>query len=106
MNRKKALLVGILALSVGLVLWLSLGRCTPTPPPLTYSQRDVGTVRAWYDEAWEASGFYRLEVQSTVGSTTNFRYEYQPSPTGGPDLPQDLVITEWNVTGHVHFTGM
>lgn len=126
MNMKKALLVGILALFAGLVLWLSLGRCNDAGDPYGGSS---AAIKAWYDETWLASGFYRLE---RTGVSDDFHYTHitttpaAPTPTtatnptfiedssnpsgtnniSGASLPQDLVITEWKVTGHVHFTGM
>lgn len=103
-------------------------------PPSSELGDNIG---AWYDENWQASGYYRLE---RIGSSENFRYEYTVSPvsgaasnatfsrqdagttqkTGGAvdgetpehkhkytasgaSLPQDVVVTEWTVTGHVHF---
>lgn len=129
MERKKALVVGILAISIGLILWVSLGCCSDAGDP--YSGR--ATPGAWYDETWQASGFYRL----TPGAAANtFVYAYTDTPTtatnptfiqdstaqpkqtttpppapkldytdatSGASLPLDIVITEWSVTGHVHF---
>ena len=131
MERKKAFFSGILVISLGLVLWPSLGRCSDAGDP--YSPRPGSSIGAWYDETWQASGFYRLEPNA--GSTTNFHYEYidtttpttainptfiqdsssqdkqttsgdnenYTDATAGASLPQDIVITEWRVTGHVHF---
>jgi hypothetical protein len=121
-----------------------------------YSSEGTGNIGAWYDETWQASGFYRLQ---SVGTSDEFRYQYTTTPTtsskptfvkdgygqlrttagagghansytdinevgisidkttttggghahsytdatSGASLPQDLVITEWRVTGHVHF---
>lgn len=97
------------------------------------------TAGAWYDESWEAAGFYRLNL-----SGPGYRYEYAANPqsnindadfveagatinksettddnsppptehshdfsyedeTAGASIPQDIVVTEWKVTGHVHF---
>lgn len=118
---------------------LSFADDTGSPPS---SQPDTN-IRVWYDESWEARGFYRLE--RIAGPTNNFRYEYTTNPTtasnptfiqggrsvdatrqtGDPDtspppqhrhdyqdrdttagasLPQDIVVTEWRTTGHVHFS--
>lgn len=97
--------------------------------PTTYSGKAATNIGAWYDESWQASGFYRLE---RIGSSDNFRYEYISSPvtssnptyvkdgeekettsalppqhhyTASPaSLPQDIVVTEWKTSGHVHFS--
>ncbi len=101
--------------------------------PNNYSNKDGSTIGAWYDESWQASGFYRLEQ---VGSSNNFHYEYTANPAAGSSptyvkpgeskqtventspptththsytaspasLPQDIVVTEWKTTGHVHFS--
>ncbi len=92
-----------------------------------YSSQSSENIGAWYDETWSASGFYRLNEQ---GNSNTYLYEYTATPvTGavgtfenspnqnaqvsgggggkytaaGASIPQDLVITEWSVTGHVHF---
>lgn len=92
----------------------------------------MATSSAWYDEAWEATGFYRLTQH---GAPQEYRYEYTTNPqtssnptitelgdadggetqdesghkhkdaTASASLPQDIVITEWKASGHVHFPG-
>jgi len=61
---------------------------------------------AWYDETWRASGFYNLQQ---IGASANFQYVYSSTNPpaviyDGPVASPDAVITEWDVTGHVHFS--
>jgi hypothetical protein len=77
------------------------------------SQTNIG---AWYDETWDATKFYRLERVSS--SSDNFRYVFKEKNTmvnespalnatytkDDASIPQDIVVTEWEVTGHVHFS--
>ncbi|MFA5090242.1 MAG: hypothetical protein WC510_04320 [Candidatus Omnitrophota bacterium] len=80
-----------------------------------YSTEPSTNIGAWYDEFWSASGFYRLEPH---GGPNSFRYEYTTDAITGSDpatftrgdadaqasVPRDLVVTEWKVSGHVHFS--
>jgi hypothetical protein len=124
-----------LVIAFALILFLagnkSFGNNAPDPDP-GYSLQPDTNIGAWYDEAWQASGFYRLE---RIGTTETFRYKYTTNPvtltaptftkngavitnttepsqvhahdynytTPGASLPQDIVVTEWKCTGHVHF---
>jgi len=135
--RKTEVILVTLAISSCLILWLFVDRgfCDATGAP--YSSEPSGSIGAWYDETWQASGYYRLE---RIGSSDNFRYEYTTTPTAGStsdttftkgdtgtskktsdaidgappqhkhnytasgaSLPQDIVVTEWETIGHVHF---
>jgi len=130
--RKPEFILLILAISASLILCLFVDRGFPDTAGDPYSTEPAGSIGAWYDETWQASGYYRLE---RIGSTNTFRYEYTTAPTtgstsnttftkesaaGGKDtgttsshkhnytasgasLPQDIVVTEWQTTGHVHF---
>ncbi len=128
--KKLIAIFGILIVSSGLILFGSHtfgDDITSTP-----SNRGEATEGAWYDELWQAQGFYR--IKRDVG-TNDFRYEYTTDPTtsssttfyeegelvekdteeeedhkhefkdttGGASIPQDMVVTEWLATGHVHF---
>lgn len=156
MKREKAIL-GILIITITLILLIlsKQGFCDDVGDP--YSGESTANIGAWYDETWQADGFYRLE---RIGVSDNFRYEYtatstttsdptfvkdgsaankqtdleeahrheytdvnpgghpldkETEPAGehlhgytdatsGASLPQDIVVTEWMVSGHVHFT--
>lgn len=130
---KKRLTLGILTISTGLILSILAGKGFGDDAGDPYSDKLATSIGAWYDETWQASGFYRLE---RIGSSDNFRYEYTTTPnttsnptftedgsaadketfpeaghkhdytdaTSGTSLPQDMVVTEWEVTGHVHFS--
>lgn len=129
--KKLIAIFGILIVSSGLILFGSHtfgDDITSTP-----SNRGEATEGAWYDELWQAQGFYR--IKRDVG-TNDFRYEYTTDPTTsssttfyeegelkedertteeedhrheytrdmpGASIPQDMVVTEWLATGHVHF---
>ena len=82
-----------------------------------FSTKLAASIGAWYDESWQASGFYRLEREGA--GSEHFRYRYTDTPTtdtnptfvlapqgGGTPvvIPQDMVVTEWRVSGHVHFS--
>ncbi|MCX5708677.1 MAG: hypothetical protein NTY14_06895 [Candidatus Omnitrophica bacterium] len=97
-----------------------------------YSGKPDASVGAWYDELWRAKGYFLLqEASGPCGGpgpcTKEYRYEriptlgpnpnldpdpvaftnnkpsIFPSKTGSSAIPQDLVVTDWRVTGHVHF---
>ncbi len=105
MNKKFLWL--ILALTAAAALFF-IGRNVLADPaagnPFFSGEPDTN-IGAWYDETWQASGFYNLE-QPTPG---NFRYAPVPNndpialPPFDPGAP-DIVVTEWSVTGHVHFS--
>jgi hypothetical protein len=106
----------IICVSVGIVGWLaaaSFGNVINSP----YSAESDGNIGAWYDEVWDALGYYRLErVPGPVppGGSETFRYNYTTVPTtptppvfrqGQASILQDMTVTEWRVSGHVHFSG-
>jgi hypothetical protein len=126
---KIKLILGILLMSLG---WIILNsKCLADDAGDPYSSKADTNIGAWYDETWQASAFYRLKQSST---STEFYYEYTTTPTTssnptfvrdgvgetkntstvsshnhtystpGASLPQDIVITEWHATGHVHFS--
>ncbi len=70
-----------------------------------FSSEADTNIGAWYDETWAASGFYHLEQVNAAA----FRYTYNNNPASatpynGALAAPDLVVTEWDVTGHVHFS--
>ena len=131
--KTKSAILGTLVITLALILLIigKQGFCDDAGDP--YSSEGTGNIGAWYDETWQASGFYRLQ---RVGTSDDFRYEYTTTPTtasnptfvrdgsaenrtttvvgehshsytdatSGASLPQDIVVTEWRATGHVHFT--
>ncbi len=93
-----------------------------------YSNKASDIIGAWYDETWQASVFYRTTSVSPNSliyrqsfnpeTIVNPTYSVAPSlfspPAAGPlgqgeqiipgaSIPSDMVVTEWKVTGHVHF---
>ncbi len=84
-----------------------------------YSIKSKDTIGTWYDETWEASSFYRTRniagansmqyaVSYKPGTTVNPTYSIPPTQKDGNIIPgatlsSDMVVTEWKVTGHVHF---
>lgn len=120
----KSIILGIfIGMALSAVLVMS-GRAFADDAGTPDSGKSSENIGAWYDESWVASGFYRLNEQSSH----NYIYEYtanpvsgsvgtfkedprEGTPTGGghtytasgASIPQDTVVTEWNVTGHVHF---
>ena len=141
---KTKVVLGILAISIGLILciWNSRGFGDDIVSPSPYSTKSDISVQAWYDETWQASGFYRLTEHSSTPSKIEYKYKEIADPitntpsnpnratfvqegsaepertefdapgghrhdytdaTSGASLPQDIVVTEWKVTGHVHF---
>lgn len=163
--KTKSAILGTLVITIALILLIigKQGFCHDAGNP--YSGEGTGNIGAWYDETWQASGFYRLQQ---ITGTDDFRYEYITDPltntasqplfgtngpnvrdgtavpgstaaevahfhgytditdtgdeeakttatagghnhsytdaTSGASLPQDIVVTEWRATGHVHFT--
>jgi hypothetical protein len=90
--------------------------CDETEDDPASSGKSQTNIGAWYDETWDATKFYRLERVSS--SSDNFRYVFKEknamvneSPAlnatytkDDASIPQDIVVTEWEVTGHVHFS--
>ena len=77
-----------------------------------FSGKASVNIGAWYDEKWQASSFFLLNETS---NTDEFRYERTSDPVTAPTghepifrkgnstIPQDVVVTSWRVSGHVHF---
>lgn len=129
---KKSTIFGILAIS-SLILFLLVSKGFSDDAGDPYSTKSSTSIGAWYDETWMASGFYRLERIET-SNNFHYEYTTTPTTssnptfiqegsaesretaeesghihgytdaTSGASLPQDIVITEWKVTGHVHFS--
>ena len=69
-----------------------------------FSGEPDSNENAWYDETWLAVKFYNLE---RVGASANYKYVQRTSgniAAQAATVKPDLVVTEWHVTGHVHFT--
>ena len=102
-------MVGIIfALSLAIVVFIAVGKVFSDSAGTPFSTKLATSVQAWYDETWQATGFYRLDPGS-------LRYSYTNTPTTNSNptiisatnntfIPQDMVVTEWSVTGHVHFS--
>ncbi|MFH1245954.1 MAG: hypothetical protein V1662_05645 [Candidatus Omnitrophota bacterium] len=83
-----------------------------------YSGEPEENIGTWYDETWEAGGFYSTgdaiytALPAAGGETWELSYRYTPQPEGktvsvpgeNVSLPADAAVVEWNVTGHIHFS--
>jgi len=82
----------------------------------TYTDEPDENIGAWYDEVWEATGFYSTgdptyQAGSGWGASEEWelKYSYTSEPEGetvwenGVGLPSDSVVVEWKTSGHVHF---
>lgn len=99
-----------------------------------YSSQPDSNLGAWYDDTWEAVGFYvtfiegsncryiftadptlisagkvivtpgSAQTEGTTGSAGAPSHTHTYRDRTGVSLDPDLVATEWHVTGHVHFT--
>ena len=101
-------LITILFCSMIILAFAQDAKADDTGDP--YSSKDNSTVKAWYDETWQAASFYRT---TNVPGTDTLKYTATSSPgtaanptysTGGATISSDLVVTEWKVTGHTHFS--
>jgi hypothetical protein len=115
--RNKKTVVIIFAVSAAAIIFLVAGKVFSDNAGAPFSAKLATSIGAWYDETWQAGGFYRLEREGAASG--NFRYRYTNTPTtntastflSGPAdsnvqavIPQDMVVTEWSVSGHVHFS--
>lgn len=115
---RKRIMFGILALSViGLIAGALVGKAWGTDTGDPFSAQPDSNLGAWYDETWAATGFYRLESDPAVLPTAQtYHYQYTTTATTVTApiftmstaallqaIPQDMVVTEWRATGHVHF---
>ena len=88
----------------------------------TVTDLTTANTGAYYDELWNATRIFRTQqigttgtvlyaVKDLNGSAPNNRYDTAQDPTVRKDdgsgnytaLPQHTVVTEWEVSGHVHF---
>ncbi|MFA6583706.1 MAG: hypothetical protein WCS77_05355 [Elusimicrobiaceae bacterium] len=78
------------------------------------STKKPATIGSWSDEYWSATGFYQLVPCGGGNEDKNFCYVGTSNPTANMNdysvsegntvsITPDLVVTEWTVTGHVHF---
>lgn len=77
-----------------------------------YSSQNANNIGAWYDETWTA---VKCKVSPRphdpdAGGTVGYQdCALSPKPSlapvikGSASMPPDIVVTEWAVTGHVHF---
>ncbi|MDD5668412.1 MAG: hypothetical protein PHE58_00050 [Candidatus Omnitrophica bacterium] len=112
---KKTLICGIIVLILGVIVCMTASKGLTDDIDNPFSTKLSTNIGAWYDEVWLASGFYRLQADA---SNENFHYAYSNSATtnsnptftkGGTgehavSIVQDMIITEWRVSGHVHFS--
>ena len=102
----------VLVASATLLASRIFGDAIPSP----FSGKDEASIGSWSDEVWEAAGFYQL-VPCGVGAEYKYCYAATRSPSarrsdyivfetdaGTAGVPMDLVVTEWNTTGHIHFS--
>lgn len=82
----------------------------------SYQTEPDENIGAWYDDVWEAVGFYSTgdtihnPPQGMMGTESwELKYHYTERPEGeavweeGVGLASDAVVVEWKVSGHVHF---
>lgn len=121
-NKFKGARLGYLLIVFSLLVGVSLAfenRAYGDNAEDPYTNKSEGTIGAWYDEIWQASGFYRTtkatgEDKLIYAFTTkpntdeNPTYSIPPKKEGdiispGAALSSDMAVTEWEVTGHLHF---
>lgn len=104
----------------GMIFFVLVNQASTDDTGDPYSAKLSNNRGAWTDETWEASGFYKTQDipgQNSVkysftanpASSANSTYSIAPTYVNGNIVPgaslrSDLVVTEWKVTGHVHFT--
>ena len=107
MSKKKAIF-GVLLAVIAVALFMVGAKVFGDEAGDPYSSQPGSNIGAWYDEIWQASGLYYL----TDSAATSWQYEYAsysdllnlPATATLPSSSAtDLVVTEWSVTGHVHF---
>ena len=99
------LIIGVALAVICLAGSRSFGDDAADPSGERYSGKPAADIGAWYDEMWAASkcalsqadGSYALNQPVPQTSLTSFQ------KNGDASMPQDMVVTEWEVTGHVHF---
>ncbi len=106
----KKFILGVLSITIVLILFILGSRGFSNVAGDPYSNKSSTSIGAWYDETWQASVFYRIE---RIETSNSFRYRYTTTPTTSSaptfsdetaTMPQDMVVTEWKVTGHLHFS--
>jgi len=103
MNKKYLWL--FLALASVTVLFFIGSHVSADTAGIPFSLQSDTTAQAWYDETWQANGFYNLRQISASPQLEYYADTNNPTtPYDGPLAGPDLVITEWQVTGHVHFS--
>jgi len=102
MERKKSKNITILLIAITIIILLLF---FTSKTFADYSQESPGNVGVCYEENWSASKFYIL-----VKEGNNFKYQegdpfsisIDPA-TGKPPILQDVVVTQWEVTGSVWY---
>ena len=133
MSKKKAIF-GVLLVVIVVVLFMVRAKVfghvaeqptpnypSPSSPSYPYCTHPIGNIMGWYDETWQAHDYYVLVKETSVlGLEDNYRYVYTqtptdetltfPNPTPGAsyETENDVVVTKWRATAHIHFgsTGM
>lgn len=112
-----AMIVFVLLIFSNSPLAITDDAISPSEYDSSYKTEPAENIGAWYDEVWEAAGFYSTGAAShhTSGSGPasverwELRYHYTDTPEGetvtedGAYLGPDAVVVEWKVSGHVHF---
>ena len=99
---KRTLLVSVIFGIAGLaaLFFLAAGAFADDAGKPPSSEPDT-SIGAWYDETWQAVGFYNL----VDAGSDEVQYEYTDNATSADPGPSaDMVVTEWDVTGHLHFS--
>jgi hypothetical protein len=85
----------------------------PSTGAVQYSGKGSASIGSWYDEAWQAGSFFLLKpnpvshgqylYESTLDPVTATHGNAPVFQQGNSTIPQDIVVTQWRVAGHVHF---
>ncbi|MFA5161563.1 MAG: hypothetical protein WC421_04900 [Elusimicrobiales bacterium] len=102
---KNRILLAVMGLLIGAAAYFPL-RLLADDVTATPSTISINAKCNYNDEFWQATDFYQL-----TGSGSSYVYSHKNPPDlskvvycdGDACIPADIVITGWNVTGHMHF---
>jgi len=105
---KKKAIFGVLLVVIVVVLFMVGAKVFGDVAGDPYSSQSDSNINAWYDETWQAADYYVLVKETSVLGPHQYHYEHTTSPTTNPPFPaspyeNDVVVTKWQATGHVHF---
>ncbi len=121
MKNKFLCLIVVFTAAVGMYRAVSFANQVTESPCTHGTYCKIQNIGSWTDEYWEAHGFYMLKPESDTGSSAKFVYSYSNMATvlsraltpylrentgasgSSAAVQPDVVVVEWNVTGHIHF---